>query len=106
MFVSVVLDPGGVDTAQSLASVLAHYGFHKVQRACWESADVGVMQLSQLKREIDRVTNYYDTVRMYQYPMQGVFSIMELRRKKWRRCLLKADDAENEAGANMSKENS
>ena len=106
MFVSVVLDPGGVDTAQSLASVLAHYGFHKVQRACWESADVGVMQLSQLKREIDRVTNYYDTVRMYQYPMQGMFSITELHRKKWRRCLLKADDAENEAGVNTSKENS
>ncbi|MBM7021994.1 CRISPR-associated protein Cas2 [Treponema sp. Marseille-Q4523] len=106
MFVSVVLDPGGVDTAQSLASVLSHYGFRKVQRACWESADIGVMQLSQLKREIDRVTNYYDTVRMYQYPMQGMFSITELRRKKWRRCLLKADDAENEAGANTSKENS
>ena len=106
MFVSVVLDPGGVDTAQSLSSVLAHYGFPKVQRACWASADVGVMQLSQLKREIDRVTNYYDTVRMYQYPLRGMFSITELHRKKWRRCLLKADDAENEVGANMTKENS
>lgn len=102
MFVSVVLDPGGVDTAQSLAALLAHYGFHKVQRACWESADVGVMQLSQLKREIDRVTNYYDTVRMYQYPLRGMFSITELHRKKWRRCVLKADDAENESGANAA----
>ena len=104
MFVSVILDPGGVDTAQSLASVLAHYGFRKVQGACWESADIGVMQLSQLKREIDRVTNYYDTVRMYQYPVQGMFSITELHCKKWRRCVLKADDEENEGGADTFSE--
>jgi CRISPR-associated protein Cas2 len=91
MFVSVMLDPGGVDTAKSLASVLSHYGFRKVQRACWESVDIDVLQLSYLKREIDRVTNYYDTVRMYQYPVKGMFAITELHRKKWRRCILKPD---------------
>ncbi|MBQ9495759.1 MAG: CRISPR-associated protein Cas2 [Treponema sp.] len=95
MFVAIMLDPGGIDTAQSLASVLTHYGFHKVQRACWESSEVGVMQLSQLKREIDRVTNYYDTVRMYQYSGKGVFTITELHRKRWRRCILANDDSED-----------
>lgn len=93
MFVSVILDPGCVDTARSLASVLTHYGFRKIQRAVWESSDIGVMQLSQLKREIDRVTNYYDTVRMFQYPVKGMFAITELHRKKWRRCVLKNDDS-------------
>ncbi len=91
-----MLDPGGVDTAKSLASVLTHYGFRKVQRACWESVDTGVTQLSHLKREIDRVTNYYDTVRMYQYPVKGMFAITELHHKKWRRCILKPDDRETE----------
>ena len=92
MFVSVVLDPGGCDTAQSLASVLTHYGFRKIQRACWESDEVGVMQLAHLKHEIDRVTNYYDTVRMYQYPVNGAFAVTELHRKKWRRCIFKSSD--------------
>lgn len=94
MFVSVILDPGAVDTAESLASVLSHYGFKKIQRAVWESVDIGVMQLSHLKREIDRVTNYYDTVRMYQYPVKGMFFITELRQKKWKRTVLAPDKNE------------
>lgn len=94
MFVSVVLDPGAVDTAESLASVLSHYGFRKIQRAVWESLNMGVMQLAHLKREIDRVTNYYDTVRIYQYPVKGMFFIMELRQKKWKRTVLKPDENE------------
>ena len=93
MFVSVVLDPGGVDSANSLALVLTHYGFRKIQRACWESSSVGVLQLAQLKREIDRVTNYYDTVRLYQYPVKGMFAITEMHRKKWRRCLFRSEEA-------------
>lgn len=91
MFVSAVLDPGSSETASELAQLLANYGFKKVQRACWESAKVGENQLADLKREIDRVTNYYDSVRLYQFPVEGMFAITEMKQKKWKRGLFKVE---------------
>jgi CRISPR-associated protein Cas2 len=90
MFVSVVLDPGGIDSARSLASILSRYSFRKVQRAVWESMQTGDQQLASLKREIDSVTDYYDTIRIYQFPVEGRFVITELSHKKWQRCVMGA----------------
>lgn len=89
MFVSVVLDPGQVDSARALASLLTQYGFKKMQRACWEHASITDKKLSLLKKDIDRVTDYYDCVRLYQYPVEGMFAITELNKKKWKRCMLR-----------------
>lgn len=89
MFVSVVLDPGSIDTARSLSEVLASYGYTKKQRSCWEHNAVSDEQLTALKKDIDRVTDYYDTIRMYQYPVQDVMAITELTKKKWRRMLMR-----------------
>ncbi len=89
MFVSVMLDPGGEESARMLADVLATWGFDKVQRACWESATVAESSLVQIKQEIDRVTDYYDTVRLYQYPVEGVLAITVLSKKKWKRILVR-----------------
>ena len=75
MFVSVVLDPGGEESARQLAEILATYGFEKVQRACWESATINEQYLVKLKQEIDRVTDYYDSVRLYQFPVDGLMAI-------------------------------
>jgi len=92
MFVSVVLDPGGIDSARSLVSVLVHSGFKKIQRACWESMSVSEKDLASLKKEIDRVTDYYDTIRIYQFPLNGMFVITELKQKRWKRCQMKNED--------------
>lgn len=89
MFVSVMLDPGGEESARLLADVLATWGFDKVQRACWESATVSESSLIQIKQEIDRVTDYYDTVRLYQYPVEGVLAITVLSKKSWKRILVR-----------------
>ena len=89
MFVSVVLDPGSIDTAKSLAVILKQYGFKKIQRACWESAVISEVQFVRIKQDIDRVTDYYDTLRIYQFPLKGLFAITELSKKKWRRCLIR-----------------
>ena len=88
MFVSVVLDPGGIESAKAIAGVLARYNFKKIQRACWETMQLSESQLTVLKREIDSVTDYYDTVRIYQFPINTNFAITELRHKKWKRCVL------------------
>lgn len=89
MFVSVVLDPGGIDSARSLVNVLVHSGFKKIQRACWESMNMTETELTALKKEIDRVTDYYDTVRIYQFPIDNMFVITELKQKRWKRCQLR-----------------
>lgn len=89
MFVSVILDPGGIDSARSLVNVLINNGFKKIQRACWESMSVSESDITALKKEIDRVTDYYDTVRIYQFPVNNMFVITELKQKKWKRCQIK-----------------
>jgi len=88
MFVSVVLDPGGMESAKAIANILARFSFKKIQRACWECMNINEAQLVALKREIDGVTDYYDKVRIYQFPINTNFAITELLHKKWRRCVL------------------
>ncbi|MBR1404714.1 MAG: CRISPR-associated protein Cas2 [Treponema sp.] len=87
MFVSVVLDPGGIDSAKAIAAILSRYSFKKIQKACWECMQINEAQLSALKREIDSVTDYYDTLRIYQFPVNSNFAITELRHKQWKRSI-------------------
>jgi len=89
MFVSVMIDPGGEESAAHLSELLTFYGFERVQRACWESSTVSEKQLATLKREIDRLTDYYDVIRIYQYPVEGVLAISSLAEKKWRKLLIR-----------------
>lgn len=85
MFVSVVLDPGSIDSARAVSAVLTNAGFTKVQRACWECASVSKSVLTQLKKDIDKTTDYYDAVRIYQFPLDGMFVVTELAHKHWKR---------------------
>ncbi|NLM00089.1 MAG: CRISPR-associated protein Cas2 [Treponema sp.] len=89
MFVSAILDPGSPDTAKALAWILTRYEFVKVQRACWEHAAFTEKKLNDLKKDIDRVTDYYDCVRLYQFPVNGNLAITEMQKKKWRRSILR-----------------
>ena len=52
MFVSVVLDPGEVDSAKALATLLTQYGFTKIQRACWEHTAMTEKKLTLLKKSL------------------------------------------------------
>ena len=38
---------------------------------------------------MDRVTDYYDVIRMYQYPVEGMVAITTLNQKKWQRIMLR-----------------
>lgn len=87
---SIIVEPGSVDSAKSLVNILTHSGFRKIQRACWENMNFTEVQLVELKKHIDRVTDYYDNVRIYQFPIDGMFVITELKQKRWKRCQMKA----------------
>jgi CRISPR-associated protein Cas2 len=49
-------------------------------------------KLGLLKKDIDRVTDYYDSVRLYQYPIDGMLVITELQKKKWKKCMLRSTE--------------
>lgn len=89
MFVSIIIDAGGKESAAQIGEVLAQHGFERVQRACWESLTVNEIGLQRLKQDIDRVTDSYDTVRLYQYPSDDALAITTLYKKKWRRVLVR-----------------
>jgi len=89
MFVSVVCDMGSEDSRAALYNLLPQYGFERVQKACFESTSVSDKLLSALKRDIDKITDSYDTVRLYQYPVEGTLALTVLKDNKWRRIVVR-----------------
>jgi CRISPR-associated protein Cas2 len=89
MFVSVVLDPGSEGRAKELADLLSQYGFDKIQRGLWESAFVSEQTLTRLKKDLDRATDAFDRIRMFQFPVEGTLALSSLKDKKWRRMVAK-----------------
>ena len=91
MFVSVAIDPGSESRAKELADLLGQYGFDKIQRGLWESAFVSQETLTRLKRDLDRATDAFDRIRIFQFPFEGTLALTTLRDKKWRRMVARGD---------------
>jgi CRISPR-associated protein Cas2 len=89
MFVAVVCDMGSEDTRAALYNLLPQYGFERVQKACFECASINDKLLAALKRDIDKITDSYDTVRLYQYPVDGTLALTVLKDNKWRRIIVR-----------------
>jgi CRISPR-associated protein Cas2 len=89
MFVAVVCDMGSEDTRAALYNLLPQYGFERVQKACFECASINEKLLASLKRDIDKITDSYDTVRLYQYPVDGTLALTVLKDNKWRRIIVR-----------------
>jgi CRISPR-associated protein Cas2 len=85
MFVSIAVDPGSEGRAKELADLLAQYGFEKVQRGLWESPFVSAGTLARVKRDLDKATDAFDRLRLFQFPIDGTLVLSSLREKKWRR---------------------
>lgn len=89
MFVSIACDMGSEDSRAALYNLLPQYGFEKVQKACFECSSMNEQRLVALKRDIDRLTDSYDTLRIYQYPIEGTLAITTLKGNKWRRIIIR-----------------
>ncbi|MDR2029599.1 MAG: CRISPR-associated protein Cas2 [Treponema sp.] len=92
MFVSIALDPGSEGRARELADLLGQYGFEKVQRGLWESSFVSPDTLNRLKRDLDRTTDAFDRLRLFQFPVDGTLVLSTLKEKKWRRLVAKGGE--------------
>ena len=89
MFVAIACDLGSDDRRRELYSMLRQYGFEAVLEDVYESVSIHPGSLSRLKRDIDRHTDSYDTVRLYQYPSEDTLVISSLSGKRWRKTVLR-----------------
>ena len=90
MFVAVACEFASEDHRSSAYSLLGQYGFKKVQKDAFESASLSETALSRLKKDLDSIADSYDSLRLYQYPVEGTLAITILKEKKWRRLIVKA----------------
>ncbi len=88
MFVAIACELVSEEHKEDVHSLLKQYGFTRIIGDVFESVSLRPEVLPRLKRDIDRKTDYYDKVRMYQYPLDGVLVITALTDKKWRKTKL------------------
>jgi len=88
MFVAVACDLGNEDRVGSVENLLLQYGFRKLQQNLYESAVINEKHLARLKKELDGLTDSYDSLRIYQYPLEETLVVSSLKEKKWRKLVL------------------
>ena len=85
MFVAVTCESSSDDHRLAIFDVLRQYGFKMVLQDVHESTSISDISLNRLKRDLDRVTDSFDVIRLYQFPIDGTLAITALKEKKWRR---------------------
>ena len=88
MFVSVACELANDDHRIAVYDLLAQYGFERVMRDVFESTTIRESLLTRLKRDLDKVTDFYDKLRFYQYPMDDTLVVTFLSDKKWKRTII------------------
>jgi CRISPR-associated protein Cas2 len=89
MFVAVACEFANEDHRKAGYDLLAQYGYRKVLKDAFESTTVSETALNRLKKDLDRIADSYDSIRLYQFPVEGTFAITILKEKKWRRLIVK-----------------
>lgn len=90
MFVSVVGEFSQDDHKMAAHELFRQYGLKEIIADVFETVSIKENTLARLKRDVDRITDYYDTVRFYQFPVEETLVITSLSKKKWRRTLVRA----------------
>lgn len=89
MFVSIICEISNDDHLIAVKHLFSEYGFKQIFENLFESTTIKEKELARLKRDIDRRTDSYDSVRIYQYPLEDTLVITTLRDKRWRRLIVK-----------------
>ncbi len=90
MFVAVACDFANDDHRKAGYDLMVQYGFRKVLKDAFESATLSETALNRLKKDLDRIADSDDSIRLYQFPVDGTLAITILKDKKWRRLIVKA----------------
>lgn len=94
MFVSVYCDFSNDDHEKQISDLLIQYGFRRIMPRFFESTTVDKVTLDRVKKDIDRNTDYYDIIRIYQYPLESTLVISYLKEKKWKKLKILAKQEE------------
>lgn len=89
MFVALVCGFSDEDHKKDAEQVILQYGFSRVMENLFESSTIGEAYLTRLKHDLDRITDSYDSLRFYQYPVENTLAITSLKEKKWRRLIVR-----------------
>ncbi len=92
MFVAVTCECSSDDHKLTIFEALRQYGFKMVLKDVHESTSISEISLNRLKKDLDRVTDSFDVIRLYQFPIDGTLAITTLKEKKWRRLKVMAAD--------------
>ena len=90
VFVAIACEFVNEEHKTDVYNLLKQYGFSRVTGEMFESVSFRSEMLPRLKRDIDRRTDFYDKVRMYQYPLDGVLVVTSLSDKKWRKTIMRS----------------
>ena len=90
MFVSIACDVANEDHRLAVQRLLAQYGFKKIQRDLYEHTSIAEAVLARLKRDVDKATDFYDSVRFYQFPIDETLVITSLKEKRWRKLMVQS----------------
>ena len=88
VFIAIACEFVSEEHREDVYNLLKQYGFSRAVGEVFESLSLKPELLPRLKRDIDRRTDYYDKVRMYQYPLEGFLVVTSLSEKKWRKTIL------------------
>ncbi len=89
VFAAVICEFSSDDHGAAVSELLNQYGFKPTLKNGFESTAINEVSLNRLKKDIDKVTDSYDIIRFYQYPIDNGLVITSLKDKKWRRIKLK-----------------
>jgi CRISPR-associated protein Cas2 len=89
MFVAVACEFANDDHRKAGYDLLIQYGFRKVLKDAFESTSLSESALGRVKKDLDRIADADDSIRLYQYPVEGTLAITVLKEKKWRRLIVK-----------------
>lgn len=89
VFVACACDLGSEDSRVKVHDLLIQYGMKKIQDQLYESATLSEKNVARMKVDLDKMTDFYDKIRLYQYPIEDTLVITSLEGKKWRRLTAK-----------------
>ncbi len=89
MFVAIVCGFANEDHKQKGEDLILQYGFKRLMDNLFESTTISERYLVKLKRDLDTITDSYDTLRFYQFPVEDTFAISYLKDKKWRKLIVR-----------------
>jgi CRISPR-associated protein Cas2 len=89
MFVSVILDMSNTEHQEAAEKILKIFGFKEGGKNIFESLTIGDATLARLKRDLDKISDSYDVIYFYQFPMEETLVISSLNKKHWKRRIIK-----------------